>query len=67
MLEDRTSARTNAGENSNEFDPATIPSSEAFASTLVGNLSLESWTNGGNTTVDQEMTALQVRQAEKKP
>ena len=60
MLEDRTSARTNAGEDSNEFDPATIPSSSDFANSLVGNLTIDSWANGGNSTVDQQLLDLQV-------
>lgn len=60
MLEDRVSVRTNAGEDSNEFDPAENPSSSAYAANVVGNLTVASWASGsGNSTVDQQMLALQ--------
>ena len=60
MLEDRVTARTNAGEDSNEFDPAENPSSSDYASKLVGNLTLDSWVNGNNATVEQGMLDFQV-------
>lgn len=53
-------ARTNAGEDSNEFDPASTPSSSTIATQLVGQLNISSWANGGNSTVDEKMLALQV-------
>lgn len=60
MLEDRASARTNAGEDTNVFNPETIPSSRTFAQQLVGNLTIDSWSNGSNGTVEKEMLDLQV-------
>lgn len=60
MLEDRTSARTNAGEDTNEFNPETIPSSAKYAERFVGNLTVDSWSNGSNGTVEKAMLDLQV-------
>jgi phosphodiesterase/alkaline phosphatase D-like protein len=59
MLEDRVTSRTNAGGDSNEFDPATAPSSSAYAAQLVGNLTVDSWASGNNATVEKGMLDLQ--------
>ena len=58
MLEDRVSARTNAGGDSNEFDPASAPDSGAIATALVGNVSVSNW--AGNATIENGMRALRV-------
>ena len=59
MLEDRVSARTNAGGDSNEFDPASTPDIAAIATALVGNVSVADW--AGNATIESGMKALRVR------
>ena len=58
MLEDRVSARTNAGGDSNEFDPATAPDSTDMATALVGNVSVANWAN--NATIENGMKAIRV-------
>lgn len=56
MLEDRVSARTNAGGDSNEFDPASAPDLTAAATALVGNVSVANWAS--NATIESGMKAL---------
>lgn len=58
MLEDRVSARTNAGGDSNEFDPGTAPDSGTIAQNLVGNVSVSNWAS--NATIESGMRALRV-------
>ncbi len=58
MLEDRVSARTNAGGDSNEFDPASSPDITAIATALVGNVSVADWAS--NATIESGMKALRV-------
>lgn len=55
----RVTARTNAGEDSNEFDPASSPSSSDYAAKLVGNLTVDSWASSNNATVESAMLDLQ--------
>ena len=58
MLEDRVSARTNAGGDSNEFDPASAPDLTTLATAVVGNVSLANWAS--NATVESGMKAIRV-------
>lgn len=58
MLEDRVSARTNAGGDSNEFNPGTAPDSATIAQGLVGNVSIADW--AGNATIAAGMKGLRV-------
>lgn len=58
MLEDRVSARTNAGGDSNEFDPASSADSTTIATSIVGSVPPSNWT--GNQTISNGMAALRV-------
>ena len=58
MLEDRVTARTNAGGDSNEFDPATQADSASIAAPFVSGLPPANWTN--NQTITDAMAGLRV-------
>ena len=56
---DRVSARTNAGGDSNEFDPASAADDTALATALVGSVAPSNWTN--NQTITDGMAAIRVQ------
>ena len=58
MLEDRVSARTNAGGDSNEFSPETTVTASTVAQNLVGNVSVADWAR--NQTIVNGMNDLRV-------